>query len=698
MTARRDRPDTRTWRWVVPAALLVIWLIAAGVSGPFAGKLADVQTNDQAAFLPSSAEATQVATLQQKFTDHQSVPAVVVYAAPTRVDRSLTARVASDKAAIAEIDGVVGPIAGPVHSKDGKALELIVPVVSGNATGDVVQAVRDQVGSDLPPGVRAYVTGPAGFLADLIESFAGIDGILLLVAVLVVLVILILVYRSPILPFAVLISALFALALASGIIYALADHDLLTLNGQSQGILFILVVGAATDYSLLLTARYREELREHESKVAAMQVAWRQALPPILASGLTVILALLCLLLSDLNSTSSLGPVGAIGIACSLLSALTFLPALLLLLGRAAYWPKAPAFCSPHPERTGVWGRVARLVGRRPRALWSSTGLALVILAAFLPTLRAGGTTQADLFLHTVPSVTGQRVADRHFPGGAGSPAVIIGPAADAQTMATVAERTRGVTSAAAVGAGGAPAGNGQPPRVVDGLVQVQATLSAPADSDAAIDAVKRLRSAIHKASPTAKVGGTTATTLDTRTTAERDRNVVIPVVLALIFVLLMALLRAVIAPLILLLTVVLSFAATLGVSALVFNHVLGFAAADPAVPLFGFVFLVALGVDYNIFLMSRVREESVRRGTRAGVLRGLASTGGVITSAGVVLAATFSALSVIPLLFLAQIAFIVAFGVLLDTLIVRSLLVPALVHDIGPTVWWPSRLARDRR
>ncbi len=698
MTARRDGPDTRTWRWLVPAALLVVWLIVAGLSGPFAGKLSDVQTNDQAAFLPSSAEATQVATLQQKFTDHQSIPAIVVYAAPAGVDHALTAKAAADKAAIAEIDGVVGPIGGPVPSKDGEALELVVPVVSGNETGDIVQHVRDLVGSGLPPGVRAYVTGPAGYLADLVESFAGIDGILLLVAVLVVLVILILVYRSPILPFAVLISALFALALASGIVYALADHGLLTLNGQSQGILFILVVGAATDYSLLLTARYREELREHESKVAAMRVAWRQALPPIVASGLTVILALLCLLLSDLNSTSSLGPVGAIGIGCSLLAALTFLPALLLLLGRAAYWPKAPAFGSPHPERSGVWGGVARLVGRRPRALWIATGAALVILAAFLPTLRAGGTTQADLFLHTVPSVTGQRVADRHFPGGTGSPAVIIGPESDTRAMVSAATRTRGVAGAVPIGANGAPAGNGRPPAVVDGLVQVQATLSAPADSDAAIDAVKRLRAAIHKASPTAKVGGTTATTLDTRTTAERDRNLVIPVVLALIFVLLMALLRAVVAPLLLLLTVVLSFAATLGVSALVFNHVLGFAAADPAVPLFGFVFLVALGVDYNIFLMSRVREESVRRGTRTGVLRGLASTGGVITSAGIVLAATFSALSVIPLLFLAQIAFIVAFGVLLDTLIVRSLLVPALVHDIGPGVWWPSRLARDRR
>jgi RND superfamily putative drug exporter len=675
---------------------VLVWLAVGGVTGPLAGKLSTVQTNDAAAFLPASAEATQVARLQKQFTDQQTVPAVVLYADRSGLDAAVTDRARADAKAFADFDGVVGQVAGPIPSRDGQAVELIVPVDAGSDVAGVVDRLRARVSAGLPGGARGYVTGPAGFTADLSAAFAGIDGILLLVAVLVVLVILVLVYRSPVLPFAVLISALFALAVASGLVYLLADHGVLTLNGQSQGILFILVVGAATDYALLLTSRYREELREHESRFAAMAVAWRQSMPPVLASGLTVMAGLLCLLLSDLNSTSSLGPVGALGILGALLSALTFLPAVLVLLGRAAFWPRAPRFGSPHPERSGIWGAVARFVGRRPRALWLGTGAALVVLAAFAPTLQAGGTSQDSLFLNPVPSVTGQQVAARHFPGGTGSPAVIIGPADRVTAMVAAAEQVTGVSQVSPVGPQGGPVQPGQKPATVGGLAQVQATLTSPPDSERAIETVRSLRGAVHDAVPEAKVGGSTATTLDTRSTAERDRTLIIPIVLVVIFALLTLLLRALLAPLLLLATVVLSFAATLGVSALIFNHLLGFAGADPSVPLFGFVFLVALGVDYNIFLMSRVREESARHGTREGVLRGLAVTGGVITSAGVVLAATFAALSVIPLLFLAQIAFIVAFGVLLDTVVVRSLLVPALVHDLGPRVWWPSRLARE--
>ncbi|HET8601193.1 MAG TPA: MMPL family transporter [Segeticoccus sp.] len=693
-SSRGSHRRTTRFRWALPAVLVAVWLLVGGVTGPLAGKLSTVQTNDAAAFLPASAEATQVARLQKKFNDQQTVPAVVVYADPSGLDAAVTQRARADADAIAGFDGVAAPVAGPVPSRDGKALELIVPIRADSDVAGVVDRVRARVSAGLPEGARGYVTGPAGFTADLTAAFAGIDGILLLVAVLVVLVILVLVYRSPVLPFAVLISSLFALAVASGLVYLLADRDLITLNGQSQGILFILVVGAATDYALLLTSRYREELREHESRFAAMAVAWRQSLPTVLASGLTVMAGLLCLLLSDLNSTSSLGPVGALGILGALLSTLTFLPAVLVLLGRAAFWPRRPRFGSPHPERSGVWGAVARFVGRRPRALWVGTGAGLVVLAAFVPTLQAGGTSQDALFLHQVPSVTGQQVAARHFPAGTGSPAVIIGPADRVTETVAAAKQVPGVSQARPVGPTGGPVKPGQEPASVDGLAQVQATLEAPPDSERAIDTVRALRDTVHDAVPGARVGGSTATTLDTRTTAEHDRNLVIPIVLVVIFVLLALLLRALLAPLLLLVTVVLSFAATLGVSALVFNHLFGFAGADPSVPLFGFVFLVALGVDYNIFLMSRVREESGRHGTRDGVLRGLAVTGGVITSAGVVLAATFAALSVIPLLFLAQIAFIVAFGVLLDTVVVRSLLVPALVHDLGSRVWWPSRLA----
>jgi RND superfamily putative drug exporter len=414
-----------------------------------------------------------------------------------------------------------------------------------------------------------------------------------------------------------------------------------------------------------------------------MGVALRQSFAPIAASGSTVVLGVLCLLFSNLNSNRGLGPVAALGIAGALLSALTFLPAVLVLLGRAAFWPLKPAYGSPHREEQGVWLRVAQLVERRPRAVWIGITAVLLVFAAFLPTLKASGVEQTKLFLVAEESVTGQDVLAAHFPAGVGSPVVIIGPAVSVQQIVQVARSVPGVASADA----GA--------KVVNGLVEVDGVLSAAGDSKAAERTVVALRSRLHAAVPGTKVGGFTAIQYDVQRTSERDRSVIIPIVLVVILLVLMLLLRAVLAPVLLMLTVVLSFAATLGVSALVFNHLLGFPGADPSVPLYGFVFLVALGIDYNIFLMTRVREETLRLGTRRGVLRALMLTGGVITSAGVVLAATFSALAVLPLLFLVQIAFIVAFGVLLDTLIVRSLLVPALSYDLGRRIWWPSSIDR---
>ncbi|WP_246136538.1 MMPL family transporter [Leekyejoonella antrihumi] len=681
----------------MPIVLVVLWLVVGSVAGPFAGKLGTVAINDPSAFLPTTAEATRVANLQKTFQEKEINPAVVVYQRDAGITAADRAAVGKIKDAVSLGKSISGPVVGPLPSKDGEALELIVPL---NGTLEhqlpaVVDQLRRNTSAGLPPGLQVYLTGPAGFAADLTSAFGGIHGVLLVVAVSVVILILLVVYRSPILPFVVLVSALFALALASGVVYWLTKQGVITLNGQSQGILSILVVGAATDYALLLTSRFREELREHESRFRAMQVALRQSLAPILASGITVILSLLCLLFSNLRSTSSLGPVAAIGIAGSLASALTFLPAVLVLLGRAGFWPRRPEYGSPHPEKTGVWGRVAGEVGRRPRLLWVVATGVLIVFAAFLPTLKASGVSQSALFLNNAESVTGQKVAAEHFPAGLGSPVVVIGPAEAARQMVRTAAGVQGISSATLLGDGGQQIAGDAKPKVVDGRVEVQAVLKAAPDSDAAVAVVKRMRVVEHAKAPGSSVGGATAVQLDTQRTGERDRSVIIPIVLAVVLVLLMLLLRAVLAPVLLLVSVVLSFAATLGASALVFNHVLGFPGADPSVPLFGFVFLVALGIDYNIFLMTRVREESVRHGTRAGVRRGLAVTGGVITSAGVVLAATFSALSVIPILFLAQIAFIVAFGVLLDTLLVRSVLVPALAHDIGPAIWWPSRLAR---
>jgi RND superfamily putative drug exporter len=345
----------------------------------------------------------------------------------------------------------------------------------------------------------------------------------------------------------------------------------------------------------------------------------------------------------------------------------------------------------------GIWGRVASLVGDHPRAVWVVTLVVLLGAAVFAPTVQADGVSTSQVFRDRVESVTGQEVLTEHFPGGSGSPVLLVVQETDAERALQVVRSIDGVASAEVTPDPTlATADQPVPAKVVEGQVQIEATLNAAADSPRAEAVVQRLRTAVDQVGQDVLVGGTTAVNLDVREASRRDLLVIIPAVLVVILVVLMLLLRAVVAPLLLIAANVLSFGATIGVSALVFNHVLDFPGGDPAIPLYGFVFLVALGIDYSIFLMTRVREESLERGTRRGVLVGLAVTGGVITSAGVVLAATFGALGTLPLLFLQQIAFIVAFGVLLDTLIVRSLLVPALTSDLGGRVWWPGRLAAD--
>ncbi len=521
-----------------------------------------------------------------------------------------------------------------------------------------------------------------------------------------VFLILLAVYRSVVLPFLVLLTSVFALATSILLVFAFASWDWIQLSGQSQGILSILVIGAATDYALLLVARFREALGEHESKWDAMRVAYRGSVEPIAASGATVILGLLCLLFSDLNSNRSLGPIAAIGIVFSLAAALTLLPTLLLIFGRAAFWPLRPkvhaesgAAASTAVRVTavrgterlrGVWKRIAVLISHRPRLVWIASVLVLCAGALGLTQLQANGVPQSALILAPSNAVDGQNALARHFDAGAGSPIAVVAPEVDQDAVLDIVGAEPGISEATVTTD---PAGAAV---VEDGRVLISGTLEYQADSEEAEDVVRSLRTALDDASPDALVGGVTAVAVDTNDTALADLGKIIPIVLAVILVVLMLLLRAVVAPVLLILSVVLSYATALGVSALVFNNLLGFEGADASVPLFGFVFLVALGVDYNIFLMTRVREESLRIGTRPGILRGLGVTGGVITSAGVVLAATFAALGIIPILFLAQIAFIVAFGVLLDTVLVRSLLIPALAYDIGPNIWWPSRLAKS--
>ncbi|MEV6075859.1 MMPL family transporter [Streptomyces sp. NPDC052069] len=690
--------STRLVRWFAPVILLVAWVGIGGILGPYAGKLGEVATNDQAAFLPQNAESTKVIDAQKAFRQDETLPAIVVW---TTVDGSevTVGQRESATRALASLEGVPGTqgvATAAFPSKDGRALQGVVQLRPN--LGDRLPVALEQVGkaAEQVPGTSVQIAGPAASQADLSGAFAGIDGLLLGVALAAVLIILLLVYRSLILPLVIIISAVFALGLACGVVYMLADRDMVRVDGQVQGILSILVIGAATDYALLLSARFREELERHEHRVTAIRSAVRESAGPIVASAATVALGLIALLLSDLTNNRALGPVGAIGIVCAVLTTLTFLPAALVLLGRSAYWPTRPKPTGAAEENSrghGIWLRISALVDRAPRKVWGFTLAGLLACAAFAPTLESKGVPLDELFVNDAPSVAAQTVLGKHFPGGSGNPAVVIANADTVDRVASAAAGTTGVVTALPVTASGEP-GIGAP-QVADGKIRINATLEAPADSDAAKETIARLREAVHAVPGSdSLVGGYTAQQYDTQQTAERDRTLIVPVVLGIILVILVGLLRSLLMPVLLVATVALNYLATLGIASLVFRGVFGFSGTDASVPLYGFVFLVALGVDYNIFLMSRVREESLKHGPREGVLRGLTATGGVITSAGVVLAATFAALGVIPLAFLVQIAFIVAFGVLLDTLVVRSLLVPALVRDIGPKAWWPGALS----
>lgn len=695
-------------RWLLPVILVLTWLALAGVGGPTFGRLEEVSSNDQASFLPAGAEATEAQDWQAKFRDSDEVPGVIVIESSEAFTPAQLGEVAGLRAELEELQ-LGSAVIGPIPSEDGKAVQFIAPIDSSAEVKEAVQELRDTVAGAAPEGMQTFVTGPAGLAADLTAAFAGIDGILLLVALAAVFVILLVVYRSLLLPVMVLLTSVFALCAAILLVFGMAKAGWIQLNGQSQGILSILVIGAATDYALLYVARFREALTHTTNRTAAVLTAWKASFEPILASGATVIIALLCLLFSDLNSNKALGPVAAAGILCSLFAALTLLPALMALLGRAAFWPFRPKLLPAdqrEPElvtglegQKGLWRATGSLVSRRPRVVWIASVLLLLVASAGVLQLKANGVPQTDVILTASNAVDGQDALARHFDAGSGSPAVVVADQGKAQEVLDTVKEADGVGEAYLLARGsvpitGAPGAPGAPD-VRDGKVLINATLNSAADSLEAEEAVKALRADVKSVDPEALVGGVTATALDTNTTAQRDLVIIIPVVLVVILFILMLLLRSILAPVLLVLSVVLSYAAAMGVSAFVFNNILGFPGADATVPLFGFVFLVALGVDYNIFLMSRVREESLKHGTRPGILRGLGVTGGVITSAGVVLAATFAALGVIPIMFLVQLAFIVAFGVLLDTVLVRSLLVPALAYDIGPRIWWPGKLGR---
>src|SRR6266540_67902 len=613
----------RWTKWV----MLGVWLLLAMALGPLAGNLAGVQKNDLAQWLPDDAESTQVFALERSFQPTDVFPAVVVYERASGTTPADLAKVEADARKLAGVDGIAGPVVGPVPAQDGQALQLIIPIAMGSddqaKVVDRADAIRGiaEAGSN---GLAVHLTGPIAFAADTSEAFLGIDTALLFATVAVVVILLLIIYRSPVLWLLPVITAGLALVVAQAVIYLLAKHADLTVNGQSAGIMTVLVFGASTDYALLLIARYREGLRRQQDRHAAMAEAVRRSGPAIIASAATVTVGMLCLLIADMRSTKGLGPVAAVAIVVGLLATLSLLPALLVIFGRWLFWPATPKLGSTEPSAGGAWARLGRRIARRPRGVWVVTALVLGAMALGLAALSD--------------------------------------------------------------------------PVTRNGLARLEATLQAQPGTAAADATILGVREAVHAIEGAdAKVGGLTAMNLDMSRANSHDNRLIIPLVLLAVLVILAVLLRAIVAPLVLIATVVLSFAAALGVSSLVFKYVFGFAGADSAFPLDVFVFLVALGIDYNIFLMTRVREESLRLGTRRGALAGLAVTGGVITSAGLVLAATFSVLATLPLVFITELGFAVALGVLIDTFIVRSVLVTALTLDIGRWMWWPSKLAGRR-
>ncbi|MFD3610716.1 MMPL family transporter [Streptomyces atroolivaceus] len=683
----------RRTKWLV----VVFWLVVLVLAAPLAGKLMDAQDNDATSWLPSSAESTQVWEESKGFRP-EIITAVVVYAREgglTGADRS---RIAEDKRQLTRLraHGVRGEeTRGPLYDRKTApaAAQIFVPVIMDEKgwerIGPAVDSVRNVVGSS-GGGLAVHVTGPGGVAADSSEAFSGIDSTLLLAALAVVIVMLLITYRSPTLLVLPVVAVVAALLTAQALIYLLAAHAGLTVNGQSAGILTVLVFGAGTDYALLLVARYREELRRHEDRHEAMARALHRAGPAVLASSGTVVLSMLVLLAAEMNSTRGLGPVAAIGVAVALIAMLSLLPSLLVIFGRWVFWPVVPHFGTPEPTEHGFWARTGKRLAVHPRRIWVATALVLAALSLGLVQLRAAGLSNADSFPGKPDSIAGQEVQNRYFPAGSGSPLVVIAAVDRGAQVRTTVERTRGVVPGSLVLPPGA-----RPEH--DGRVIFEATLTDAADSEQARNTVERVREAVHRIpGADAQVGGDTAAALDMDAATRHDNLLIIPLVLLVVLIILALVLRALLAPLLLIATVVLSFAAALGVSALVFRHVFDYAGETTDFPLFVFVFLVALGIDYNIFLATRIREEALHQGTRAGVVTGLAATGAVITSAGLVLAGTFAALGTLPVVAFAEIGFAVALGVLLDTFVVRSVLVTSLFLDIGPRVWWPHALARE--
>jgi putative drug exporter of the RND superfamily len=692
----------RRSKWLVVLA----WLVLLGAFGPLGSRLADVTDNRTESFLPPDAESTEALRLQeQRFTGGETVSGLIVYRRAGGLTEADQETIAADAALAAEALPLVGPPITPFQERSPPGLvapggELAYTIVALPDDNDRIAEwgadLREAVSSGERDGLGVYVTGAIGFNADFEEVFGDIDTRVLSVTVVLVLVLLGLIYRSPVIALIPLLVVGLAYGIAQGLVYLYADSGA-TVSDNGASILVVLMFGVGTDYCLLLVARYREELRRHEDKHDAMELAIRRAGPAILASGLTVALTMLVLLVADVGSTNSLGPVSAIGVTVAFAAGLTLLPALLTITGRRGFWPRRHVVdFRPEgggEERVGIWRRVGARVLQRPGAALAAT-VALFGLGALGLLDYQEDYSVENFFKEPTESADGFAVMRQAFPAGALVPTTVLVERLDGEVtdedVAAVRERVAAVDGVAAVDAG--------QQRSSDLRI---ARLNVVFDDDpfeaAALERVEVLRERARDAPDGVRVlvGDGSAVQADFNQAAARDLRLIVPLALLVIFAILAVLLRALVAPLLLIASVVIGFLGTLGLSVFVFIEVIGDTGVDNSLPTYAFIFLVALGIDYTIFLMSRVREEALVHGTREGTLRALAATGPVITSAGIILAGTFSVLMTLPVTFIFDLGFMVAAGILLDTFVVRTIMVPALVELVGDRVWWPSSLGR---
>jgi putative drug exporter of the RND superfamily len=684
--------------------VLAVWLVAMIAVFPLGSKLADETTDDTESFLPASAESTEVVRqLDREFPQGETDQAIVVYKRSGGLTAADKRKIAADaeqiQAAGKDKINLVEPPAVPfapssspeLVSRDGDvATAVYTTPVDFEKESDWGKAIRDVTDTDTG-GMQVYVTGGVGFSTDANDVFSSIDSKLLIATVVLVLVLLGAIYRSLLVALTPLIVVFFAYTVAQALIYGFAKSGA-TVSSNSTSILIVLMFGVGTDYCLLLVSRYREELRRIEDKHDAMQRALRRSGPAILASGLTVTLAMLTLALADNKNTSSLGPVAAIGVFTALIAGLTLLPALLTMFGRPGFWPRRSVveFDPAHASevRPGVWRRVGDRVLQRPGPALAVTVITFAAGALGLLAFKVDYST-TSFFKHSVESVEGFDVMRTAFPAGTLAPTTVTvesdsGPVTQAQISATES-KLRSVSGVARVGDTGLRSTNGR-------IAQIDVVLSKDPLNKSALDIVPRMRDAVSEVpGATVLVGGTSAINFDVDEANKHDLAIIAPLALVVMAIILAILLQALVAPLVLLASVILSFTCTLGVSILFIRFVVGDAGFDSAIPTFAFIFLVALGIDYTIFLMARVREEARRHGTREGTLRAIAATGPVITSAGIILAGTFSVLMTLPVSFTFDLGLMVALGILLDTFIVRTIMVPAAVELLGDKIWWPS-------